>query len=90
MIGLQYCSVLVHMCMNNFLELNSNHIINVMVSMLTSSAVDCGFESGLGQIKDNKIDICCFFTKGTAFRFKSKDWLVLNQDNVSKFIHMST
>jgi len=44
----------------------------------------------LGQIKDNKIDICCFFTKGTAFKFKSKDWLVLNQDNVSKFIHMST
>jgi hypothetical protein len=39
-IGLQYCSVLVHMCMNNFLELNSNHIINVMVSMITSSAVD--------------------------------------------------
>ena len=34
-----------------------------MVSMLTSSTVDRGFESQLGQTKVFKIGICCFYAK---------------------------
>jgi hypothetical protein len=34
-----------------------------MVSMLTSSAVDRGFEHGRGQTKDLKIGIWCFSAK---------------------------
>jgi hypothetical protein len=35
----------------------------VIVSVLASSAVDCGFESWSGQTNDYKIGICCFSTK---------------------------
>jgi hypothetical protein len=48
----------------------------VMVSVLTSSAVDRGFES---------IGICWFSAKHAALRRKSKDWLARNQDNVSEW-----
>jgi hypothetical protein len=34
-----------------------------MVSMVATSAVDCGFESRSGQNKDCKIGICCFSAK---------------------------
>jgi hypothetical protein len=61
-----------------------------MVSMLASSAVDCGFEPWSGQTKDYKIGICCFSTKHTALRRKSKDWLARNQNNVSEWNDMST
>jgi hypothetical protein len=53
-----------------------------MVSVLASSAVDCGFEPRSGQTKDYKFGICCFSTKHTALRRKSKDGLTRNQDNV--------
>ena len=39
--------------------------------------------------KDYKIGICCFSSKHTALRRKSKDWLALNQDNVSEWGDMS-
>ena len=60
-----------------------------MVSMLTLSAIVCGFESRSGQIKDCKIDICCFSTKH-AERRKSKDMLAQNQDNVFEWSVIST
>ena len=37
------------------------------------SVVDLGFRSG--KTKDNKIVICCFFSKYAALRRKSKGWL---------------
>ena len=40
----------------------------VMVSMLASSAVDCGFKSRSGQTKNYKIGICCFYGKHAALR----------------------
>jgi hypothetical protein len=43
-----------------------------------------------GETKDYNIDICCFSTKHTALRSKSKDWLAWNQDNVSEWSDMST
>jgi hypothetical protein len=60
-----------------------------MVSVLTSSAVDRGFNSRSGQTKDYKIDICSFSAKHAALRRKSKDWLARNQDNVSEWGDMS-
>ena len=62
----------------------------IIVSMLASSVVDRGFESRRGQTKDYKIGICCFSTKHTELRRKSKDWLAQNQDNVYKWSNMST
>ena len=50
-----------------------NSISGVIVSVLASSAVDCGFDPRSGQTKDYKIDICCFSVKHTALRKKSKD-----------------
>ena len=62
-----------------------------MVSMLVSSAVDCGFEFQSGQTKHYKIGICCFSTiKHAALMNKSKDWLALNQNVVSERSDIST
>ena len=55
-----------------------------MASVLTSSVVDRGFKSWLGQTKDYKIGICWFSAKHAALRKKGKDWLAWNQDNVSE------
>ena len=63
-----------------------NRIGNVMVSVLASSAIDCGS----GQTKEYKIGICCFSAKNAALRRKSKDWLARNQNNVSKWSDIST
>ena len=60
-----------------------------MVNVLTSSAVDRGFEPRSGQTKDYKIGVCCFSAKNAALRRKSKYWLVRNQNNVSKWSDMS-
>ena len=43
-----------------------------MVSVLPSSAVDCGFEPQSGQTKDYKIGICCFSAKHVALRRKTE------------------
>ena len=53
-----------------------------MVSVFTSSVVDRVFELRSDQTKDYKIGMCCFSTKHTTLRRKSKDWLTWNQDNV--------
>ena len=44
-----------------------NHIVGVMVCMLTSSVVDRGFEPRSGQTNDYKIGICCFSAKHTGW-----------------------
>ena len=41
---------------------NVNRIGDVVVSVLASSAVDCGFEPRSGQTNDYTIYICCFST----------------------------
>jgi hypothetical protein len=66
-----------------------NHIDSVMMSVLTSSVVDRGFEPRSGQPKNYEIGICCFSAKHTSLRRKSKDWLASNQDNVFKRSEMS-
>ena len=69
---------------------HQNRFGGVMVSVLTSSAVDRGFQLWSGQAKDYKIGICCFSAKHTVLRRKSKDWLARNQNNVSEWSDMST
>jgi hypothetical protein len=54
-----------------------------MVSVLSSSVVDSGFEPRSGQIKDYKICICCISAKHAALRRKNKDCLARKQENVS-------
>ena len=63
-----------------------NRIGGVMVSVLASSAVDCGFER---SNQDYKTGICCFSAKHTALRRKNKDWLAWNQNNVFEWGGMS-
>ena len=60
-----------------------------MVSVLSSGAVDRGFEPHSGQTKDYKIGICCFSAKHAALRSKNKDWLARNQNNVSEWSELS-
>jgi hypothetical protein len=45
-----------------------NRIGGVMISGLTLSVVDCGFEPPLGQTKDYKIGICYFYAKHIALK----------------------
>jgi hypothetical protein len=59
--------------------------LDLIPSMLASSAVDRGFEPRSGQTKDYEIGICCFSAKHAALRRKSKDWLARNQNNVSEW-----
>ena len=81
---------------NNILKDNKkkikigNRIGSIMVSVLASSAIDCGYEPRSGQTKECKIGICCFSTKNASLRRKSKDWLARNQNNVSKWSDIST
>ena len=49
-----------------------NRIVGMIDSVLTSSAVDRGFEARSGQTKDYEIGICYFSAKHTAIRRKSK------------------
>ena len=62
-----------------------NCIRGIIVSVLTSSVADRGFEPWSNQTKDYKIGICCFSTKHAVLRRKSKDWLTRNQNNVSEW-----
>jgi hypothetical protein len=59
-----------------------------MVSEI-ASAVDGGFEPGLGQTKDYEIGICCFSAKHAALRGKRKHQLARNQNNVSEWADMT-
>ena len=74
------------------LSTNSVHLSRiggVMVSVLSSSAIDRVFEPRSCQTKEYTIGICYISSKHTALRRKSKDWLVRNQDNVSEWGDMS-
>jgi len=64
-------------------------IIGSIISMVTTSVVDHGFEPRSYQTKDYRIGICCFFIKHESLRRKTKDWLVRNQDNVSEWGNIS-
>ena len=67
-----------------------NYIGSVMVSVLASSVIDCGYELRSCHTKEYIIGICCFSAKNAALRRKSKDWLARNQNNVSEWSDIST
>ena len=53
-----------------------NRIGGVMVSVLTTSAVDRGFKPRSGQTQEYKIGICCFCAKNAALGERAKTgWL---------------
>ena len=80
---------LVYFIIITLVQIHTNGISGVMVSVLTSSTVNRGFEPRSGQTKDYKIGICCFSAKHAALRRKSKDRLARNQNNVSEWSDMS-
>ena len=67
----------------------NDRIGGVMVSVLSSSVVDRGFQPWSGQTKAYEIGICCFSTKHTALRRKSKDWLAQNHNDMSEWSDIS-
>ena len=68
-----------------------NHISDgTMISLLTSTVLDRGYNPLSDEIKDHKIGICRFSVKQAALRKKSKDWLAQNQGNVSGWSNMFT
>jgi hypothetical protein len=71
------------------IHLDTNCIIDIMINVFSSSAVDQVFEPRSGETKDYTIGMCCFSAKRTSLRIKNKDWSTLNQDNVSERSDMS-
>ena len=65
-----------------------NAIGGIMVSMLTPR-VTVSLSPGEFKLKTIEIGICCSSAKHTALRSTRKDWLALNQDNVSEWNDMS-
>ena len=62
-----------------------------MLTVLSSNAVDRGFEPRSGEAtKDYTIGICCFSDKQAGLRRKSKDWFARNQNNVPECSDMSS
>ena len=57
----------------------------VMVSVLAQSGVDRVFEPQLDQTKDYRNGIVYLSVRHAALKRKSKDCIVPNQDNVSKW-----
>jgi hypothetical protein len=49
--------------LSEILQIKFDRIGGVMVSVVTSSAVDRGFEPQSDQSTEYKIDVCCFSTK---------------------------
>ena len=60
----------------------------VMVSVIATSAVDCGFEPRSGQTKDSNWHLC-FSAKHAALSRKNTDRLARNRDNLSKLGDMT-
>jgi hypothetical protein len=60
-----------------------------MVSVFSSSAIGHVFELRSGQIKDYAIIFFIFLAKHTLLKSTSKNWLVRNQNNASKWNDMS-
>jgi hypothetical protein len=75
--------------LSEILQIKFDRIDGVMVSVVTSSAVDRGFEPRSGQSTEYKIGMCCFSAKHAALMSKNKDWLARNQNNVSEWGDMS-
>jgi hypothetical protein len=56
--------------------LNRINGVGGIVKMLTSCAVNRGFEPLLGQTKDYEIGICCFSTKHEVLKCKKQERII--------------
>ena len=65
------------------------HIGSIMIRVLATGVVDRAFESRSAQTKVFKIGICCYSAKHAVLISGSKDWLALNQEDVSEWSDMS-
>ena len=72
-----------------FLSLE-DYIGDIMVSMLSLSALVQGFELQSDPTEHYQFGIWCFYAKHAALRSKSKDLFAWNQDNVFELSDMST
>jgi hypothetical protein len=70
-------------CIYIFISLHGG----VMVIMLTSIAVNHGFEPWSGQIKDYKISICCFSTNHAVLK---KEQRLVGSESVALFTKILT
>jgi len=77
-------------CNTDIILVCMNRLGGVMVSVLTLSAVDCGFKHWYGQIKDYKIGICWFSPENAVLWGKCNNWSARNQNNVSEWKDLST
>ena len=66
-----------------------NCIGDVMVNVLASSVIGRDFESDQVKRKTIKLVFVAFLLQHAALKRKNKDWLALNQDNVSEWGDMS-
>jgi hypothetical protein len=57
-----------------------HRIGGVMVSVITASVVDRGFESRSGQSKDYIIGICCFSAVVWRVGGRGVDWIITQLD----------
>ena len=71
-------------------QLFVDSIGGTIANVLASSAVDIRIDPRSGQTKNYKISICCFCARHRTLSGQSKDWFVLNQDNVSEWNSMYT
>jgi hypothetical protein len=55
---------------------NKNTLSNIILHKIVGS------KPRLGQTQNNKIGICCFYTKYAALRGQNKDWLDRNRNSV--------
>jgi hypothetical protein len=60
-----------------FLLILVKRIGGVMVSMLASGAVDCGFEPWSDQTKDYKIGICCLIMRSALYSTNILSWIFI-------------
>ena len=58
--------------------------------MISPSVFSNDYSLDSSKKKDYRICICCFSAKHAPVRIENKDWLALNQINVSEWSDMST
>ena len=65
------------------LQTRVNHIGDIKVNVLTSSAENHGFEPRRIKLMSYNIGIRCLSAKQATYRNENKDLLVWNHDNIS-------
>ena len=71
MVQILQCSLLLFLFSHIFILFNTqDHIGGVMVGMITSSAIEYGFETWSGQIKNYKIGFCSIVSNHALYEYR--------------------